>query len=291
VKPMIDYYEVLGVSPSSDEVVIKAAYKALMQKFHPDRNPSPEASNRATEINGAYAVVGDPLQRAEYDQQRAAWSAEAAKQHVGPDTAYDNAEELHRGAPATQFARTYQRRRWAIATFGILSLAFTLLIFKPSHYSVQPLPSANILQEEIVPAAVPETVYSDIVDSQREGAIVAPDDEPQSAPLFATDDTNVGVIGAFYEALARGQGAAASNMVVPEKRTLDAFTAESLSRFYGSLAEPIQLLGVEASDDGTHKVHYRYSTKSRTCNGYASITTVTRHGIYYIQKILPLNGC
>ena len=34
-----DYYEVLGVSKSSDETTIKKAYRKIAMKFHPDRNP------------------------------------------------------------------------------------------------------------------------------------------------------------------------------------------------------------------------------------------------------------
>jgi curved DNA-binding protein CbpA len=32
-----DYYAILGLTPSAEEVVIRAAYKALAQRYHPDR--------------------------------------------------------------------------------------------------------------------------------------------------------------------------------------------------------------------------------------------------------------
>ena len=67
-----DYYAVLGVTPGSDAVVIRAVYKALMLKFHPDRNPGPEGERRARAINEAFTVLGDPRRRAAYDARRAA---------------------------------------------------------------------------------------------------------------------------------------------------------------------------------------------------------------------------
>ena len=67
---VIDYYEVLGVSPNSDEVVIRAAYKAMMLKFHPDTSRAPGAEARAKAINEAFAVLGDPEKRKRYDTVR-----------------------------------------------------------------------------------------------------------------------------------------------------------------------------------------------------------------------------
>jgi len=67
-----DYYAVLGVSPSSEDVVIRAAYRALMRRYHPDADRSSEATDRARLINAAYAVLSDPEQRRRYDGTLAA---------------------------------------------------------------------------------------------------------------------------------------------------------------------------------------------------------------------------
>lgn len=67
-----DHYAVLGVSPASEDVVIRAAYRALMRRYHPDADPSSEASQRAQAINAAYAVLSDPERRARYDGSLAA---------------------------------------------------------------------------------------------------------------------------------------------------------------------------------------------------------------------------
>lgn len=64
-----DYYEVLGVDKSADDATIKAAYRKLAKKNHPDVNPGDkDAEGRFKEINEAYQVLSNPQKRAEYDQ-------------------------------------------------------------------------------------------------------------------------------------------------------------------------------------------------------------------------------
>jgi len=65
-----DYYAILGVVPKSEDVVIRAAYVALMRRYHPDANSSPAAAERAKAITHAYAVLGDPERRFDYDRRR-----------------------------------------------------------------------------------------------------------------------------------------------------------------------------------------------------------------------------
>ena len=49
-----DYYEVLGVDKSADDATIKAAYRKLAKKNHPDVNPvDKDAEERFKEINEA----------------------------------------------------------------------------------------------------------------------------------------------------------------------------------------------------------------------------------------------
>jgi curved DNA-binding protein CbpA len=65
------HYEVLGLLPCAEDVVIKAAYKALAQKFHPDKNKSNKehCHELMARFNAAYGVLGDKEQRKKYDQQ------------------------------------------------------------------------------------------------------------------------------------------------------------------------------------------------------------------------------
>lgn len=64
-----DYYEVLGIQKGASEADIKAAYRKLAKKYHPDLNPDdPEAEAKFKEINEANDVLSDPQKRARYDQ-------------------------------------------------------------------------------------------------------------------------------------------------------------------------------------------------------------------------------
>ena len=64
-----DYYEVLGVAKTATEAEIKAAYKKMALKYHPDRNPGDkEAEAKFKEAAEAYDVLHDPEKRQRYDQ-------------------------------------------------------------------------------------------------------------------------------------------------------------------------------------------------------------------------------
>lgn len=67
-----DYYAILGVLPDADGVVIRAVYKALAQRYHPDKfqGSAEEANRRMAEINEAYDVLSDLAMRKEYDLLR-----------------------------------------------------------------------------------------------------------------------------------------------------------------------------------------------------------------------------
>src|SRR5438105_15851308 len=64
-----DYYEVLGVARGSGDAEIKAAFRKLAMKYHPDRNPGDnDCEHRFKEINEAYDVLKDGDKRAAYDR-------------------------------------------------------------------------------------------------------------------------------------------------------------------------------------------------------------------------------
>ena len=65
-----DYYQILGLQKNATGEQIKKAYRKLAMQFHPDRNPGKEewANEKFKEINEAYAVLGDPEKRKQYDQ-------------------------------------------------------------------------------------------------------------------------------------------------------------------------------------------------------------------------------
>lgn len=64
-----DYYEILGVSKQASQQEIKAAYRKLALKYHPDRNPdNKEAEEKFKEAAQAYEVLSDSQKRNQYDQ-------------------------------------------------------------------------------------------------------------------------------------------------------------------------------------------------------------------------------
>lgn len=66
-----DYYETLGVKPDASEAEIKAAYRKLARKFHPDRNKDAGAEEKFKAVNEANEVLRDAEKRRSYDQLRA----------------------------------------------------------------------------------------------------------------------------------------------------------------------------------------------------------------------------
>lgn len=61
----MNYYEILGVTPDSTLAEIKAAYRRLARKFHPDVNP--QGTKIFKNISKAYDTLSDDKKRAQYD--------------------------------------------------------------------------------------------------------------------------------------------------------------------------------------------------------------------------------
>ena len=76
IDPEKDYYGTLGVTPTAELAVIKAAYKALASIYHPDKNSSDDATQKMTTINEAWGVLSDSAKRKQYDEARGATEQE-----------------------------------------------------------------------------------------------------------------------------------------------------------------------------------------------------------------------
>lgn len=63
-----NYYRLLHVQPDAPAEVVKAAYRVLISKHHPDQGGDHELT---VLLNEAWAVLGDPVKRAAYDAKRA----------------------------------------------------------------------------------------------------------------------------------------------------------------------------------------------------------------------------
>ncbi|MHB8635097.1 MAG: DnaJ C-terminal domain-containing protein [Fimbriimonadaceae bacterium] len=86
-----DFYSVLGVPRGASEKDIKAAFRRLARKFHPDVNPNDKtAEAKFKEISEAQEVLTDPDKRKLYDQYGEHWEQ---AQNVGANMG--GAENIH----------------------------------------------------------------------------------------------------------------------------------------------------------------------------------------------------
>jgi hypothetical protein len=76
-------YQALGLSAGADGAQIKAAYRRLARRYHPDVNPGDAGSvARIAAINHAYETLSDPLARAAYDRDTALQRSETRRRYA-----------------------------------------------------------------------------------------------------------------------------------------------------------------------------------------------------------------
>lgn len=150
-----------------------------------------------------------------------------------------------------------------------------------------PLPSEWVYQDKHFPFG------GDRAPASRDAKAGAPLSASPAAPTSTLDEADAGAttVRAFYAALGRGDGEAASNFVIPEKRGAGPFAPDSISRFYGSLIEPLKLTDLTSQKPGEYLVGYQFRASSRRCQGRAIVTMTQREGLSLIAKIHPLDGC
>lgn len=97
---MKDYYRILGVSEQAEEKEIKAAYRKLAKRYHPDVvKDDAEKTRRMYEIQEAYGCLSDEERRKEYDQAR-------MKNHTGNHNQREQKSE-NKAPDMSQFERFF----------------------------------------------------------------------------------------------------------------------------------------------------------------------------------------
>jgi molecular chaperone DnaJ len=93
--PKQDYYELLGVARKAPVKEIRAAYRKLARKYHPDLNPGDKSSEeKFKQIQEAYEVLSDTKKRQTYDQF--GFNTPGAAGPQGPGGGYNvSPEDIH----------------------------------------------------------------------------------------------------------------------------------------------------------------------------------------------------
>ena len=169
------HYDNLKVSRKAPQEVIRAAYKALSQKYHPDKNPHDEKAARIMAIlNSAYGTLADPVRRREHDEWIAAeeWEIE----WLESTQAEENRELLRHESGAegdavlsTPVYRPLRDPKWWLAASVFLVLGAAAGIGLMSQKRVLPPVLGAVLDTPVAPAAP------------------APEPEPEPEPQADTD--------------------------------------------------------------------------------------------------------
>jgi hypothetical protein len=128
------HYDNLKVARMAPQEVIRAAYKALSQKYHPDKNPGDEKAARIMAIiNSAYGTLADPQRRKEHDEWIAAeeWEIEwleSTRHEDGHRPARQDAPAHawpdHVGQPRTRRPAWRRNVKWGVAIGTALVLGW-----------------------------------------------------------------------------------------------------------------------------------------------------------------------
>lgn len=75
------HYDTLMVSRNASAEVIRAAFKSLSQKYHPDKNKHPDADRIMQQLNESYKILSDPIARSKYDKSLSTYELESNDKH------------------------------------------------------------------------------------------------------------------------------------------------------------------------------------------------------------------
>jgi len=126
-----DYYEVLQISPNADPETIHRVYRIMAARFHPD-NPSTGSLERFLQLREAYQTLSDPSLRAEYDDARSNFQAQAMP--IFWQKSFVDGIEGEANRRLGVLSLLYQRRRISEAKPGISVMELERRMAFPREY-------------------------------------------------------------------------------------------------------------------------------------------------------------
>jgi curved DNA-binding protein CbpA len=129
---VIDYYEVLQISPNAELDTVNRVYRLLAQRFHPD-NQSTGDAERFRSLTEAYHVLGDPERRAEYDVHRPERQQERSRL-ISEALRAENDVESEQLLRITVLELLYARRRTEPRSPGIFFGDIEGLVGRPREH-------------------------------------------------------------------------------------------------------------------------------------------------------------
>ena len=160
---MENYYRLLGVSENASIAEIKAAYKVLAKKYHPDKNNgNPHAEERFKKINAAYQVLSNEDKRTAYNIKRAYYAQQPQAQpyqqrppYYPPRPQYPkppgaNAQARPKTRPYVSTKTNIRDTVWALSMFiGLASLLTAGILLYQYNTDVK-LKKAKELKQAVV---------------------------------------------------------------------------------------------------------------------------------------------
>jgi hypothetical protein len=219
-------------------------------------------------------------------QEAAAIKPQASAESAGRSDENRNRSQLASVHAPPRVVAAGRRRSWmpsAVATVGGFFVVSAALWFL--------LPRLEI-------AAPPATLQG--ANGQTSGGTFTPQptasaSTPAAAatsPDIAISDPAAKVVRDFYAALARGDGAAAAALVIPEKRkgNLD---PQAMTDFFSNSYQPLQLSELVPAGQNTYQVRYTFkkSARSGDCAFYGTVSVTQHGGEYLIQATNIRHDC
>ncbi|HOX48141.1 MAG TPA: DnaJ domain-containing protein [Spirochaetales bacterium] len=167
---MQDYYETLELGRAAGPDEIKANYRRLAMKWHPDRNPgSAAAEERFKSISEAYSVLSDASKRREYDAYLGAGGSFAGTGGARADGTWTGGSWT--GGASAEGARQGSGFRWAGGAFTREEASF--MFMREMYALATELTLQNVawqdIARELVRRGCPEDVAADIARRMEAG--------------------------------------------------------------------------------------------------------------------------